>query len=143
MNSMVRAAIPLGTDGLGILACCSSVFVSVFYSEITKVISLNPPKLIDLPGFGQEFLIIFRSEDIHGSNLRTQVMDNLLQIRINRHVFNIAQPSNSDSTHVISERRKDLLPGKISPRKRAGLLPGPPLISLSMFVMFCAASART
>jgi hypothetical protein len=32
--------------------------VSVFYSEIPQIISLDFPKLIDLPGFGQEFLII-------------------------------------------------------------------------------------
>ena len=34
-----------------------------------QVICLDSPKLIDLPGFGQEFLIIFRSEDIHGGKL--------------------------------------------------------------------------
>lgn len=56
--------------------------VSAIYNEIPKVICLDPPKLIDLQGFGQEFLIIFRSEDIHGGKLLVDLWADARIIRI-------------------------------------------------------------
>ena len=84
--------------------------VSVFYSEIPQVISLDSPKLIDLPGFGQEILVLLGFEDIHGSDLRGQVMDDLLQVWIHRHMLYIVEPEDSVSTAFVTEESVWLTP---------------------------------
>lgn len=104
--------------------------VSVFYSEIPQVISLDSPKLIDLPGLGQEILILLGFEDIHSSDLRCQVMDDLLQVQIHRYMLDIAEPENRVSAALVPKSGEDLLPGEVSPRAVSGSLPGHLLIVL-------------
>ena len=104
--------------------------VSVFYNEIPQVISLDSPKLIDLPGLGQEILILLGFEDIHSSDLRDQVMDDLLQVRIHRHMLDIIKPEDRISAALVSKSGEDLLPGEVSPRAVSGSLPGHLLIVL-------------
>ena len=57
-------------------------------------------------------------------------MDNLLQVRIHRHMFDIAEPENRVSATLVPKRGEDLLPGEVSPRAISGSHSGHPLIVL-------------